>query len=387
MRPPSPFEHPTLRSDLPNYPVHMELLRVTGGTIPGPAGYASSSVLGPSLFLGFVQQLDPTTLLPRDRVPCLVLDSNRQGLGEGYCTGRLAGSYQSLPVYEAGDSLSVPIAYYTQTGMVTHRRTAPSITNQTNVQRFGGAKWMDMGIFGPSAQDPSFSEYGVITIGIPPTQAPSAPIVAPAKPGETDSVTGTASSPVYNATSNFHIYGLPGNDPSGDANIFTVVVTTKDETKSTFLTLSSHGVLDLSASLTPLSDPYYSINGTPGVGGTDPVGNVFSGGIITEIGSGGGGADRTEGTVAAAGSNQGDAAAITTDAVNVTGASGTAGVILPNTTAGLIVVRNNEAINDLFVYPPSGAAIGILGTNNPDTLGGSSVKIYARISSTLWGVF
>lgn len=102
--PPSPFTSPTLRADLPTYPVHNQAVRVTSATVPGPSGYMSSSVLGPSLFVGFLQQLNPTTLLPRDREPVFVLDLNGYGLAPGYYTGRLAGSYQSLPVYEVGSA-------------------------------------------------------------------------------------------------------------------------------------------------------------------------------------------------------------------------------------------------------------------------------------------
>lgn len=108
---PSPLQPPTFRPDLPNYPVHIQAVRVTGGTIPGPSGYQSASLLGPTLYLAVTEQLDPTTLLPRDREPCLVLDLNNQlgngpTLSPGYYLGRLAGTYQSLPIYEIGFELS-----------------------------------------------------------------------------------------------------------------------------------------------------------------------------------------------------------------------------------------------------------------------------------------
>lgn len=98
---------PNLRDDLPRYPHLMQVLRVTGGTVPGPSGYMSSSVLGPSLHVAFTQQLRTDTILPRDREPCLVVDLNGYGLAPGYYTGRLTGSYQSLPVYAVG---SAPIS-------------------------------------------------------------------------------------------------------------------------------------------------------------------------------------------------------------------------------------------------------------------------------------
>jgi hypothetical protein len=100
----------------------------------------------------------------------------------------------------------------------------------------------------------------------------------------------------------------------------------------------------------------------------------------------GGSSSRTEGTLAAAGSNQGNAAAIVTDAVEVTGADGTKGVILPNTTAGIIVVWNNDGgFNDLEVYPPSGAAITGLATNASYTMTGGSYQTFVRVTSTQWG--
>jgi hypothetical protein len=100
MMPPSlntqpPFFGPTA----PVYPHLLQLLRVTSGTVPGPSGYASSSQLGPNLYIASTQQLRTDTLLPRDREPCLAVDVNSFGLIPGYYLGRLAGSYQSLPVY------------------------------------------------------------------------------------------------------------------------------------------------------------------------------------------------------------------------------------------------------------------------------------------------
>ena len=97
---PSPLQHPTLRDDLPRYPPLSQLLRVGSTTVPGPSGYGSSSVLGPVLYVASTQQLRTDTILPRDREPCLALDVNGFGLSPGYYIGRLAGSHNSLPVYE-----------------------------------------------------------------------------------------------------------------------------------------------------------------------------------------------------------------------------------------------------------------------------------------------
>ena len=99
---------PIIGPQFPTYPHLMQVVRVTGTTVPGPSGYASSSALGPSLYVGFVQQTVPATLLLRDREPCFVNDVNRQGLAPGYYSNaRLSSNYQSLPVYSVSASSAV----------------------------------------------------------------------------------------------------------------------------------------------------------------------------------------------------------------------------------------------------------------------------------------
>lgn len=106
----SPITGPNLKEELPLYPPLMQLLRVTATVVAGPAGVtqmASSSFLGPRLYVAFTQQLRTDGLLPRDREPCLVDDVNGRGISPGFYTGRLAGSHTSLPVYEVtGSALS-----------------------------------------------------------------------------------------------------------------------------------------------------------------------------------------------------------------------------------------------------------------------------------------
>lgn len=92
---------PDLVQHLPNYPVHVQVCRVTAATVPGPAGYGSSAP-GLNLYVSFTQQFQPSSLQPRDREPCLVADLNNIGLAPGYYVGRLCGSYTGLPVYEVG---------------------------------------------------------------------------------------------------------------------------------------------------------------------------------------------------------------------------------------------------------------------------------------------
>lgn len=108
---PSPLVEPTLRPDLPTYPVHTQLIRVTEAKVPGPSGVAQtagSSVVGPTLYVAFTQQLRTSGLLPRDREPCLADDMNGLGLVPGYYLGRLAQSFNSLPVYEIGAGAGDP---------------------------------------------------------------------------------------------------------------------------------------------------------------------------------------------------------------------------------------------------------------------------------------
>ncbi len=94
---PSPLVSPTLRPDLPIYPVHTQVCRVTAATVPSP------SVV--NLYLSYVQQVVPSTLLPRDREVCLVNDLTGAGLLPGEYICRLVGSYTqagvTYPVYAA----------------------------------------------------------------------------------------------------------------------------------------------------------------------------------------------------------------------------------------------------------------------------------------------
>lgn len=108
-----------------------------------------------------------------------------------------------------------------------------------------------------------------------------------------------------------------------------------------------------------------------------------SAGTVTALGGGGGGVG-SEGTVAATGSVQGDAAAITENVTEVTGADGTKGVILTDGEAAEYVVWNSDGANNLKVYPPSGHAIAQLATNANVTLANNAVWLFRRLSSDQW---
>lgn len=87
-------------------------------------------------------------------------------------------------------------------------------------------------------------------------------------------------------------------------------------------------------------------------------------------------------SISAAGTNQGTATALT-NALNAIATVATgAGVILYSGSAGDWQVVYNGGANSLSVYPPSGAQINALGTNNPATLSVNTGCIYFCMSTT-----
>jgi len=79
-----------------------------------------------------------------------------------------------------------------------------------------------------------------------------------------------------------------------------------------------------------------------------------------------------------AGSNQGNATALTNDFNSIITVASGAGVRLPSTTGGLVMVANFGA-NALSVYPPSGWAIDFLSTNAAYSIPAKSGNVYTRI--------
>ncbi len=111
---------PRLGRGRPTYPVHLQLIRVTGDTVPGPTGGSSASGHPTdTLYVAYTQQSTVPTIYPRDREPCLVEDVNNIGLTTGYYLGRLCNAYTNLPVYEvAQEGVAQPfvsIAAYVST--------------------------------------------------------------------------------------------------------------------------------------------------------------------------------------------------------------------------------------------------------------------------------
>ncbi len=91
--------------------------------------------------------------------------------------------------------------------------------------------------------------------------------------------------------------------------------------------------------------------------------------------------------IAAAGSTQGTATAITSDNNEVTSiTNGSAeGVILPNTVGARILIFNNAGVGKLLkIYPPTGAAINTSSANAAVTLGASTGALLYRVTSTQW---
>lgn len=162
---PSPLTEPTLRDDLPRYPGLTQLIRVTATRAPGPTGHdvhgsqqAGSSLLGPALYVAFTQQLrSDGSLLPRDREPCLADAIDGIALSPGYYIGRLASSFNSLPVYEVGTGgggvQMVRVTSTSPTGVFY-----PAVL-QTSAD--GGVVWTDLPGGGVWAKGPNNEPLGL----------------------------------------------------------------------------------------------------------------------------------------------------------------------------------------------------------------------------------
>lgn len=92
--------------------------------------------------------------------------------------------------------------------------------------------------------------------------------------------------------------------------------------------------------------------------------------------------------VAAAGSVQGDAAAVGagTGFVHATAADGTKGIILPAATAGkTIIVKNSDAANAVLkVYPATGDAINAIAANSPISMAAKTSAVFVALDATTW---
>lgn len=91
-------------------------------------------------------------------------------------------------------------------------------------------------------------------------------------------------------------------------------------------------------------------------------------------------------TVAAAGSVQGDAAAVATGFTLVTAADAIKGVILPAAVAGLVcIIKNADAANAILkIYPATGDAINAIAANSALSIAAKTSVILVAYDATTW---
>ena len=89
-------------------------------------------------------------------------------------------------------------------------------------------------------------------------------------------------------------------------------------------------------------------------------------------------------TVAAAGSTQGDAAALAEGFNVVSAADGTKGVILPTAVAGMVIIVKNTAAGALKIYPATGGAINAVAANGAYSITNLTSSLLVASSTTQW---
>jgi hypothetical protein len=89
-------------------------------------------------------------------------------------------------------------------------------------------------------------------------------------------------------------------------------------------------------------------------------------------------------TVAAAGSTQGDAAALAEGINVVSAADGTKGVILPTAIAGMVIIVKNTAAGALKIYPATGGAINAVAANGAYSITNLTSSLLVASSTTQW---
>lgn len=97
--------------------------------------------------------------------------------------------------------------------------------------------------------------------------------------------------------------------------------------------------------------------------------------------------DGAAAAVAAAGSSQSDATALTAKINIVSAADGTKGVVLPagdGDTPAVYLVYSSAATNALKVYPPTGGNINAAAANAAHSLAAQTPALVVRVSSTQW---
>jgi hypothetical protein len=127
------------------------------------------------------------------------------------------------------------------------------------------------------------------------------------------------------------------------------------------------------------------------VAGTTITGATISGGTVsgaTSVSAGDitttGGLYLKSATVAAAGTNQATAAAVSDGFTLVSAADGTKGVLLPAAVAGRTVILKNNANAVLKVWPASGDAVNAIAADSNYVLAAYTSSLLVAYDSTTW---
>jgi hypothetical protein len=127
------------------------------------------------------------------------------------------------------------------------------------------------------------------------------------------------------------------------------------------------------------------------VSGTTITGAAISGGTVsgaTSVSASDitttGGLYLKSATVAAAGSTQANAAAVSDGFTLVSGADGTKGVVLPAAIAGRTVILKNNTAAVLKVWPASGDGINAITVDSNFTMTNLTACMYVAYDSTTW---
>lgn len=88
--------------------------------------------------------------------------------------------------------------------------------------------------------------------------------------------------------------------------------------------------------------------------------------------------------VAATGTNQSTAAALSAGLNVVSAADGTKGVRLPTAVAGMVVVVKNTVAASLKIYPASGAAVNAVAANGSYDIANLTSTMLVAASATQW---
>lgn len=88
--------------------------------------------------------------------------------------------------------------------------------------------------------------------------------------------------------------------------------------------------------------------------------------------------------VAATGTNQSTAAALSEGLNVVSAADGTKGVRLPTAVAGMVVVVKNTVAASLKIYPASGAAVNAVAANGSYDIANLTSTMLVAASATQW---